>query len=67
MYFLDKYGYPVERVKGRWGLNIIRLLIHTRKISRRCENIEQQEDKDLQRRWEAIMKDCDVKEVKRVK
>lgn len=30
--YLDKYGWPVERVKGRWFLNFIRLLIHTDKI-----------------------------------
>jgi len=52
VYFLDKYGFPVECVKGRWGLNIIRLLIHTRKISRRCENIE--------RYWEAMNSVKDV-------
>ena len=32
MQFLDKYGWPVERVKGRWFLNLLRLLVHTRKI-----------------------------------
>ena len=30
--YLDKYGWPVERIKGRWFLNFIRLLIHTEKI-----------------------------------
>ena len=34
MQYLDKLGWPVERIKGRWFLNIIRLLIHTRKIIR---------------------------------
>ena len=29
--FMDKYGYPVERVKGRWFQNF-RLLIHTHKV-----------------------------------
>lgn len=32
MQYLDKLGWPVERVKGKWFLNFIRLLIHTRKI-----------------------------------
>ena len=32
MQYLDKLGWPVERIKGRWFLNFIRLLIHTRKI-----------------------------------
>lgn len=30
--FIDKYGYPVETIKGRWFHAIIRRLIHTRKI-----------------------------------
>jgi len=34
MQFLDKLGWPVERVKGRPVLNFLRLLIHTRKIKR---------------------------------
>lgn len=32
MQFLDKYGWPVERVKGRWFFNLIRIIIHTKKI-----------------------------------
>ena len=34
MVFLDKFGWPVETVKGRPVLNLLRLLIHTRKIRR---------------------------------
>jgi len=34
MQYLDRLGWPVERIKGRWFLNILRLLIHTRKIKR---------------------------------
>lgn len=34
MQYLDKLGWPVERTKGRWFQNFIRLLIHTRKIKR---------------------------------
>ncbi len=34
MQYLDKLGWPVERVKGRWFFNFVRLLIHTRKIKR---------------------------------
>ena len=34
MYFLDKYGWPIECVKGRWFFNLCRRLIHTRKIRR---------------------------------
>ena len=34
LYFLDKYGYPVERIKGRYIINFIRLLLYTRKITR---------------------------------
>jgi len=33
LYTLDKFGWPVERVKGRWFLNFFRVLIHTRKIT----------------------------------
>jgi hypothetical protein len=35
LYYLDKLGWPVERVTGRWFLNFLRLLIHTRKITTR--------------------------------
>jgi hypothetical protein len=38
MQFLDKYGWPVERVQGRPVLNLIRLFLHTRKIVRRWEH-----------------------------
>ena len=34
MQYLDKLGWPVERIKGRRVLNFLRLLIHTRKIKR---------------------------------
>jgi hypothetical protein len=34
MQFLDKYGWPVERIKGRWFVNFMRLLLHTRKVKR---------------------------------
>jgi len=34
MQYLDKYGWPVERIKGRPVVNFIRLMIHTRKIKR---------------------------------
>ncbi len=34
MVFLDSYGWPVERPKGRWLHGILRLLIHTRRIRR---------------------------------
>lgn len=34
MVFLDKYGWPVEKIKGRKFTNIIRLLLWTRKIKR---------------------------------
>ena len=34
MIYLDKYGWPVERVKGRWFFNLLRLFIHTRQIKR---------------------------------
>lgn len=26
--FLDKYGYPVEKIKGRTLTNLLRILIH---------------------------------------
>lgn len=40
MLFIGKDGYPVERVKGRWFLNLLRLLFHTRRIDfgERCTN-----------------------------
>lgn len=34
MQFLDRLGWPVERIKGRYVLNFLRLLIHTKKIKR---------------------------------
>ena len=34
MLFLDKYGWPVETVKGRWFHSLLRRVIHTRKIRR---------------------------------
>lgn len=34
MVYLDKYGWPVERVKGRWFFNLLRLIIHTRCIKK---------------------------------
>lgn len=33
LYFLDKLGWPVERIKGRPILNLLRLIIHTRRIT----------------------------------
>jgi hypothetical protein len=33
LYYLDKLGWPVERIKGRWFLNFLRILIHTRKYT----------------------------------
>lgn len=33
LYYLDKLGWPVELVKGRWFLNFLRILIHTRKYT----------------------------------
>ncbi len=32
MVFLDYYGYPVEQAKRHWLRNILRRLIHTRRI-----------------------------------
>ena len=32
MVFLDKYNYPVERIIGKPITNIIRLILHTRKV-----------------------------------
>lgn len=29
MILRDKYGWPVERIRGRWFTNIIRLILHT--------------------------------------
>lgn len=34
MQFLDKYNYPVVRIKNRPILNLFRLVLHTRKIKR---------------------------------
>lgn len=31
--WLDKFGFPVERIKGRWVRNFIRILIHARRYS----------------------------------
>ena len=35
LYYLDKYGWPVECIKGRWFLNFLRRLIHTRRVTTR--------------------------------
>lgn len=35
MKFLDRLGWPVELARGRYVLNALRLMIHTRKIVRR--------------------------------
>lgn len=32
--FLDKYGWPLVLEKGKWIKNLIRILIHGRKIMR---------------------------------
>lgn len=34
MVFIDKYGWPVEKIKGKPITTFIRLLIHTRKIKK---------------------------------
>lgn len=34
MVCLDSYGWPVETIKGRPFINLLRLLIHTRRIVR---------------------------------
>ena len=34
MVFLDKHGWPVETIKGRWVQNFLRRLLHTRRIVR---------------------------------
>ena len=34
MVFLDKYGWPVERIRGHRLVNFLRLLLHTRRIRR---------------------------------
>lgn len=31
---LDRYGWPVERIKGRPIRNLLRMLIHGRRIAR---------------------------------
>jgi len=33
LYYMDKYNYPVVRIKGRYIINFIRLLLHTRRIT----------------------------------
>ena len=40
IWFLDRFGWPVEKIKGRPVLNFFRLLIHTRKITTKCALIE---------------------------
>ena len=34
MVFLDRYNWPIERIKGRPITNLIRLLLHARRIVR---------------------------------
>ena len=38
MQYLDKYGWPVERIEGRYIQNFIRLLLHTRKVVKHWES-----------------------------
>ncbi len=33
-YYLDRLGWPIETIKGRPVVNFIRLLVHTRRITR---------------------------------
>ena len=44
MQFLDRLGWPVERIEGRPILNFFRLCIHTRKIVRKWEPTKQEPD-----------------------
>jgi len=34
MVFLDKHGWPVVRIKNRPIVNLLRLMLHTRKVRR---------------------------------
>ena len=34
MVCLDHWGYPIERIRGRWLRNILRILMYTRRIRR---------------------------------
>jgi len=34
-YYIDKLGWPVERIKGRPFTSAIRLLLHTRRVTTR--------------------------------
>lgn len=61
---LDKYGWPVERIRGRHIINIIRILIHTRSI------ITQQEwDRRMKERYSDIADSmvCSMRVVPRIK
>ncbi len=40
MQLLDKHGFPVERICGRRLTNIIRLLLHTRRIKTELQAAE---------------------------
>ncbi len=52
LYFLDRLGWPVERLQRRWFQNALRLVIHTRKITAKrpacldapdqCANVQRQ-------------------------
>lgn len=33
-YVCDKLGWPIEKIRGRWFLNLLRTLIHGRKLRR---------------------------------
>lgn len=33
----DKLGWPVETVRGRWFFNLIRRIIHGRKVEVHCD------------------------------
>ena len=35
--FVDKYGWPIEKIKGRWFFNFVRVLIHARGIKRKSD------------------------------
>jgi len=47
MLFRDKLGWPIERIKGRWFYNFLRLLIHVNiKVTFKRRNVKMKSYKE---------------------
>jgi len=51
--FEDEYGFPVERISGKYVTNFIRLLIHTKKL-----RIKTDREIELEESLNDLLNDC---------